>query len=207
VQSITPTHIEVLVDNSTDAPKKKNQKTPHGTWSVVVPHETPIQVTGEATPDYLHHGLMVRFTVEGKEKKQEAAETTHELTIVTAASHKPVRNESLVSLQPANQKQEAGRSVTGQLGHLHNNQWSVLAEGKTWHIELADDVKIKVAFTGSHFAKPGDKISVQGEMIHGKPGTCTANSVQVTLARPLTASKKQAASDSKNEKKERPAPQ
>ena len=92
VQSITPTHIEVLVDSSTDGPKKKNPKTPHGTWSVVVPHETPIQVSGEATPDYLHHGLMVRFTVEGKEKekKQEAAETTHELTIVTAASHKAI---------------------------------------------------------------------------------------------------------------------
>jgi hypothetical protein len=207
VQSITPTHIEVLVDSSTDAPKKKAPKTPHGTWSVLVPHETPIQVSGEATPDYLHHGLMVRFTVEGKEKKQEAAETTHELTIVTAASYKAISKDSSVSLKPAAQKQEAGRAVTGQLGHLHNNQWSVLAEGKTWHIELADDVKINVAFTGSHFAKPGDKISVQGEMIHGKPGTCTANSVQVTLAQPLTASKKQAASDSKNEKKERPAPQ
>ena len=47
-------------------------------------------------------------------------------------------------------------------------------------------------------------------MIHGKPGTCTANSVQVTLAQPLTASKhseKQAVSESKTEKKERPAPQ
>lgn len=207
VQSITPTHIEVLVDSSTDGPKKKNPKTPHGTWSVVVPHETPIQVSGEATPDYLHHGLMVRFTVEGKEKekKQEAAETTHELTIVTAASHKAISKDSSVSLQPANQKQETGRTVTGQLGHLHNNQWSVIAEGRTWHIELADDVKIKVAFTGSHFVKPGDKISVQGEMIHGKPGTCTANNVQVTLAQPLTASKssqKQAASEPKNEKKD-----
>jgi hypothetical protein len=127
---------------------------------------------------------MVRFTAEGKEKekKQETAETTHELTIVTAASHKAISKDSSVSLQPANQKQETGRTVTGQLGHLHNNQWSVLAEGKTWHIELADDVKIKVAFTGSHFVKPGDKIVVQGEMIHGKPGTCTANSVQVLRA-------------------------
>jgi len=129
------------------------------------------------------------------------------LTIVTAASYKAVHKDSLVSLEPATQKQETGRTVIGQLGHLHNNQWSVLAEGKTWHIELADDVKIKVAFTGSHFVKPGDKIVVQGEMIHGKPGTCTANSVQVTLAQPLTSSKKQPASDSKSEKKERPAPQ
>ena len=110
VQSITPTHIEVLVDSSADAPKKKNQKTPHGTWSVLVPHETPVEVSGEATPDYLHHGLMVRFTVEGKEKKQEAAETTHELTIVTAASHKPVHKDSR---SPLSQPRETGNGTNG----------------------------------------------------------------------------------------------
>jgi hypothetical protein len=195
VQSITPTNIEVLVDKPTDTDHKsgKNKKTPHGTWSVVVPHDTPIQVTGEATPDYLHHGLMVRFTVRGKDKG--ATETAHQLTIVTAASHKAVHEGSTAN-KPADklflasaQKQEAGRTVIGQLGHLQNNQWSVTADDKTWHIELADDVKINVAFTGSRFVSPGDKIVVRGEMIHGKPGTCTASSVQVTLAQPLNASK------------------
>jgi hypothetical protein len=195
VQSITATHIEVLVDKPTDADNKKgkNRKTSQGTWSVVVPHDTPIQVTGEATPDYLHHGLMVRFTVQGK--NEGATETAHQLTIVTAASHNAVQKGSTVSKPTDNasfasaQKQEAGRTVIGQLGRLQNNQWSVTADGKTRHIVLADDVKIKVAFTGSRFVSPGDKIVVQGEMIHGKPGTCTASSVHVTLAQPLNASK------------------
>ena len=193
VQSITATNIGVLVDKPTDADKKngKNKKTPHGTWSVVVPHDTPIRVTGEATSDYLHPGLMVRFTVQGE--GQGATETVHQLTIVTAASHKPANKGSTASqpvdkarLASAPQKQEAGRTITGQLGHLHNNQWSVIADDKTWHVELADDVQIRVAFTGSRFISPGDKIVVQGEMIHGQPGTCTASGVQVTLAKPLT---------------------
>ncbi len=44
----------------------------------------------------------------------------------------------------------------------------------------------KVALTGSRFVGPGDKIVVQGQMIHGQPGNCTATGVQVTLAKPLT---------------------
>lgn len=213
VHSVTAKRIEVLVDKPTDADKKggedktptdadkkdgenkkptdADKKTPHGTWSVIVPNDLPVQVTGEATPDYLHHGLMVRFTVQGKE--QGATETVHQLTIVTAASHKAHHKGSTASnpadTNPVSQKEEAGRTVIGQLGHLHNNQWSVMANGKTRHIELADDVKIDVAYTGSHFVSPGDKIVVQGEMIRGKPGTCTASSVQVTLAKPLDVSK------------------
>jgi hypothetical protein len=84
VQSITATHIEVIADKPTGADSKnaKSKKTPHGTWSVLLPHDTPIQVTGEATPDYLHHGIMVRFTAQGK--GDGATELVHELTIVTA---------------------------------------------------------------------------------------------------------------------------
>jgi hypothetical protein len=210
VQSITATHIEVLIDktdaddksdnktdnksdNKTNNKNGKNKKAPHGTWSVLVPHDTPVHVTGEATPDYLHHGIMVRFTVQGDGKA--AAETVHQLTIVTAASRKPV-HKGAAATKPADkapaadaQDGDAQRTVVGQLGHLHDNQWSVVADGKTWHIQLADDVKIKVAFTGSHFVSPGDKIVVQGEMIHGKPGECAASSVQVTLAKPLSPSK------------------
>ena len=196
VKSISATNIEVTVDEPTDDDNqpRKRKKMPHGTWSVIVPHDTPIQVTGEATPEYLHHGLLVRLTVEGKKPEQGAAETAHEMTIVTAASHKPVPKGSTGSkskdnAEPATQKEESGRTIIGQLGHFKDNQWSVISEGKTWHIELAEDAKIKVAFTGSKFVSPGDKIVVQGEMIHGKPGTCTANSVQVTLAKPLDASK------------------
>jgi hypothetical protein len=204
VQSITATHIELVVDKPTGADSKnaKSKKAPYGTWSVLVPHDTPIQVTGEAMPDYLHHGIMVRFTAQGK--GEDATELVHALTIVTAALHKPVSKGPTASkptsdgFAAAAKRQEAGRTVIGQLGHLHGNQWSVVADGKTWHVELADDVKIEVAFTGSHFVSPGDKIAVQGEMVHGKPGTCTASGIQVTLAKPLSASKdtKQHKSDS-----------
>ena len=193
VQSIAATHIEVAVDKPTGADSKSasGKKAPHGTWSVLVPHDTPVQVTGEATPDFLRYGLMVRFAAQGKD----AAELVHELTIVTAASYKPAAKGSTASkptdhaAPAAAQKQESGRTVIGQLGHLHDNLWSVIAEGKTWHIQLADDVKINVAFTGTHFVSPGDKVVVQGEMIHGKPGACSASSIQVTLAKPRSASK------------------
>ena len=114
---------------------------------------------------------------------------------MTVASHnrstrvrrhsKPADNASLASAPKAGNGTDGHRPTRS----FDDNQWSVIADGKTWHIELADDVKIKVAFTGSHFVSPGDKIAVQGEMIHGKPGICTATGVQVTLAKPLSASK------------------
>ena len=192
VQSATATQIEVLVDKPTDDDNGgKNKKAPHGKWSVLVPPDTPIQVKGEATPDYLHAGLMVQFTV--PQDAKEVTVTVHELTIVTAASRKYANKTSAASKPPvhaggdapASKAKSEGRTVVGQLGHLHDDKWSVITDSKTWHVELADDVKIKVAFTGSHFIKHGDKISVQGQMVHGKPGTCTASNIQVTLAEPL----------------------
>jgi hypothetical protein len=196
VQSATAAQIEVLVDKPTDDDNSgKNKKAPHGKWSVLVPPDTPIQVKGEATPDYLHAGLMVQFTV--AQDGKEGTATVHELTIMTAAARKYAHKNSTASKppvhaggdSPASKAKSEVRTVVGQLGHLHDDKWSVITDSKTWHIELADDVKIKVAFTGSHFVKHGDKISVQGEMVHGKPGTCTASDIQVTLAEPLKGAK------------------
>ncbi len=195
VQSATSKQIEVLVDRPSDRDNKdgKNKKAPHGKWSVLLPPDTPIHVKGEATPDYLHSGLVVQFTV--PEENKETVATVHELTIVTAASRKHAHRTPAASKpthgssdSAASAAKSEGRTVVGQLGHFHDQKWPVLVEGKTWHVELADDVKINVAFAGSRFVGNGDKITVQGEMVHGKPGVCSATDVEVTLSKPLSAS-------------------
>lgn len=195
VKSITATEIEVLVGKPADADSKNPKNKPHGTWSVAVPRHTPIHVSGEATPDYLHPGLMVQFTVSGRPQDQQAVETIHQLSVVTAASHGSAQTGSMANRSgekaapAAAKKQQEGKTIVGQLGHLHGNQWPVVASGKTRQITLADDVTIKVTLTGSSLVSPGDKIAVRGEMVHGKPGTCIANDVQVTLGKPLQGSK------------------
>jgi hypothetical protein len=54
---------------------------------------------------------------------------------------------------------------------------------------------IKVAFSNGHLIRAGDKIVVHGEAIPGRPATCIADDVQVTLAHPLSAKGKSKASE------------
>ena len=185
VQSITSTEIEMLVHPPADkgnAPADKgkpNKNAPHGKWTVLTHRDTPIHVTGEATPDYLHPGLMVQFAATGQ--AHEVKDQIHELSIVTpaqrtrhtgSAAAKPVSKGNAAIAPPAGSEPQ---KVIGQLGHLHDNKWSV--HGRQ---DRADRIgrrrEIAVAFTGSRHVKPGDKVVVQGEMVHGKrapqPATC-----------------------------------
>ena len=60
--------------------------------------------------------------------------------------------------------------------------------GKPLHFDLADDAKIKVAVDDRRLIAVGDKVLVHGEMM--RPGSCVADDMKATLAKPLSGPKK-----------------
>ena len=78
-------------------------------------------------------------------------------------------------------------TLTGRLDMFRDHKWSVHVAGKAMQIELANDAKIKVALSNGKLISVGDKVSVQGKMVHGKSGKCLADELKITLVKPLTA--------------------
>jgi hypothetical protein len=200
IQRVTPGQIEVLVDSPAKADQKaKNKNAPHGIWAASTPRSTEFQVEGEATPNYLRSGLLVQFSakVEGREIK----EPIHELTIISrargtthvaSAESKPVSKDNGPNATPLGSESS---KIVGQLGHTQGNKWLVHVGDKSYRIELADDLAIKVALSNRHVISAGDKIVIHGKAIHGKPGACIADDVEVTLAHPLSGKSKPKSSE------------
>jgi hypothetical protein len=200
VQRVTPTEIEVLVDPPAKGERTpKNKNAPHGTWTATTPRGTKFRVEGEATPDYLRSGLLVQVSakVEGREIK----EPLHQLTIISkgrATAHAPASPSKPAGKgngsSPATLGSESSQ-IVGQLGRTQKNEWLLHVGEKSYRIQLADDLTIKVALSNGHLISAGDKIVVHGEAIQGKPSTCIADDVQATLTHPLSAKGKPKASE------------
>ncbi len=183
-------------------PPKEAKETPQDTnWTVTTGSDATIRVVGDAKPDYLRAGQTVQFTAkideaEAKEKTVEIKDKIQEIKIITpirptrgtAPAHKKKSEDEGAASTPAEPQ-----AMVGLLGRLHEHKWPVRAAGKTLQIQLADDVKIHVDLTGPsarRLISAGDKIAVDGQIIRNKPGPCWASNVEVTLAHPLTATKK-----------------
>ncbi len=200
IQRATATQIEVLVDPpAKDDQKHKSKSAPHGTWTAATPRGTTFHVKGEATPDYLRSGLLVQLNakVEGREIK----EPVHEMTIISKAhptAHAPSSGTKSAGKGNGAKAAQLGSEpskIVGQLGHTQGNKWLVHVGDKSYQIELADDLAIKVALSNRHVISAGDKIVIHGKAIHGKPGACIADDVEVTLAHPLSGKSKPKSSE------------
>ena len=66
------------------------------------------------------------------------------------------------------------------------------------HFDLADNVKIKVSVHDGRLIAVGDKVQVHGEMI--RPGSVVADDMKVTLAKPLSGTKKKLSASVEKEK-------
>jgi len=141
---------------------------------------------------------MVQFN--GKPEGQEIKEPVHQLTIVSKSQPKHVMHSGS---KPANKASgpaaatsaSAPSPIIGQLGHTQADQWLVHVGEKSYRIQLADDLKIKVSLTNGHLISAGDKVVVHGEAVEGKPSTCIADDVQVTLTHPLSVKRKQVSAE------------
>jgi hypothetical protein len=184
---ISPVQIEMTVETATGSRT-------HGKWTISTQPSTKLAVTGETTRDFLRTGLLVQFLGEVGAKGQ-LKDPVDELTVVMSA-RKLAEDETTANPDDKDQdttpaaSDSQGPKLTGFLRPGHGNAWTVHMDNRDVQLKLTDDVKITVLLADGRHISPGDKISVQGKMYHGKPGACLADDVKVTLAKPLAAPKK-----------------
>jgi hypothetical protein len=156
--------------------------------------KTKLEISGSANPDYLRGGQFVEFA--GTVQDKEIVGKIKEITIMSlkGSSHAgsvPARTAAKKDTL-ADSFLDAGQvaKIIGRLGKFHDNKWSLQAGGKTYQVELADNVKIHVKLNDGHLITSGDKVTIKGKMIRGKSGVCVAEDIKVTLAQPLSGPKK-----------------
>jgi len=80
-------------------------------------------------------------------------------------------------------------TVAGQITAARNNKLTVNAGTASIKFEVTDDAAIDVKVADYSLARKGDKVSVQGKMMKGRPGMGEAASVKIELASPLSGGK------------------
>jgi hypothetical protein len=189
VLSISSSEIDVMVSPS----GKGHRRGPRGKWAVLTQAKTAFTVTGEAKADYLKPGLTVRFNAENAAGTETLQDKISELTIVALPHSKPQpapakKVQAATVKAPDLSDESAVTEVVGHLGRSSEKQWMVRARGKPLHFDLADDAKIKVSVHDGRLIAVGDKVLVHGEMT--RFGSCVADDMKVTLAKPLSGAKK-----------------
>jgi hypothetical protein len=144
------------------------------TWMISVLPPTKVELTGTATPDYLHPGQQVRFSGE-VEKGGEVKEKVNKLTIISPSPDSPP------GVFPP--------IVSGQITGVSGNKVTLRSGKVTVKIELGEEAKIDVKFSDGSLARQGDKVSVRGEIIAGRPGFGFASDVKIAAASPFTSGK------------------
>jgi RNase P/RNase MRP subunit p29 len=80
-------------------------------------------------------------------------------------------------------------TVAGQVTAARNNKLTVNAGTASVKFEVTDDATIDVKMADYSLARKGDKVSVQGRMMKGRPGMGEATSVKIELVSPLSGGK------------------
>lgn len=198
IEGIAPGRIQML--------SSTNQR-----WMVVTSPQTRIELSGTATADFLAAGMYVRFTAE-IDKQGNVKDKVSQLTIFSPSRQSPPgiqpagaageagaggEQEKLGAApgraeggkrhaKPGGGVQAGAYAVAGQIAGVQNGVFSVAAPGATLTIEVAEDAKIDLQVADLRFARQGDKISVQGKMVPGKPGLVQALYVKIEAAAPFS---------------------
>ena len=192
VQSASPTLIEMVVDPASKS--AVNKAALQGTWTITPQPGAKFQVTGETTRDFLRIGQLVQFKgslgpngqVKGKIDRLTvevvSPKSLHEAATAEAAAAKPKAKDQAKATDESPKVALAGRLIAGR-----ENSWTVRLDSRELRIHLADKAKIMVVMDHFRHVAAGDRITVRGVMLLGKPGVCMADDVKVTLAKPLPA--------------------
>ena len=191
----------------------KNQR-----WQVAFAPGATVHVTGTASADFLHSGLVVEFQAE-IDNHGVAQAKVGELTVTASGKEKP-----LGLFPPGGAGNDAG-DFGGQGGALGGNAGAAGKHGKsgrrqsprrrhvpyrrrtdgpqrqisaraghtTVQFELADEPKIGIDMADFNLVRKGDKVSIKGMAPPNRPGVAVARDVKIELAEPLTGPKKKTA--------------
>jgi len=82
--------------------------------------------------------------------------------------------------KPAPRPEETDVQVTGPVSSIRASRLVVSADGESIHAELAEDAKLVVNTSDLSFARPGDKVEIEGQMMKDRKGLARASSVSIT---------------------------
>ncbi|MBC7855582.1 MAG: hypothetical protein IAF94_19300 [Pirellulaceae bacterium] len=167
-----------------------------------------VTFSGTAEKSFLRPGMFVEFRAQVS-KKGVVAEPVASLTVFTPSEGRPpgvdpdgagggdgaLFNEPKDEKKPEPKAKKSTRlqaddtiyrvagaiSKVGRAGDL-----TVSAGGAQVKFNLAEDCKISVEVNDLSFVSIGDKITVDGWFLKGRPGEGAANKIEVTAANPLT---------------------
>ena len=206
IEAIGPGRIQLL-----------SSANPNQHWIVAILPQTKLVVTGTATADFLAARMYVRFTAEF-DKHGNVKDKISQLTIFTPSQDtylgvRPAEGGSETGAAAEQDKfgaaagggADGGKrhvkaggampagvySVAGQITGVQKGTLTVAVGGAALKIEVADDAKIDVRVADYRFARQGDKISVKGKMLPGKPGLGQAagGHVKIEAAEPFSGAK------------------
>lgn len=159
--------------------------------------KTKVQVSGEASADFLRPGIFVQLKAD-VDKRGVAADKVEELTIVTPSQqkmpgviHQPGGEGVNPDGFPAGKAAASGSAtVWGKVESYKKNKLQIQVDKGKVLLELSDNPKISLDLTDYTMARKGDKIKAQCLKIAGATGPLQAMQVKIELAGPLGEKKK-----------------
>lgn len=161
-------------------------------WVVQFQPGTRFVVTGTAKADYLKPGVVLQFKAD-LDDQDKAKDKVAEMTIVSAGSDNPLgvsggkgsktSNDDLGLLTSQDTK------ITGKIVSVTGKQVSLSAGKRTVTIELAAKPTINVLLSDRKLVLPGSKIRASGKATRAATPRMQADSIEVTLASPLSGKK------------------
>lgn len=160
---------------------------------------TYVQVLGEADPDFLRPGLLVRFSGE-LQGRGTMAEPVQELTIFTPREGYVI---GIYNDGDDPTRTDGPKLVAGRLKSIKNGKLIVVAGDQQIKAELAEQPTIKIDINDYSMAATGDEITVSG--LGFEQDKIEATGIEIQLAERLTSGKKKRTRPGKSEAKPRPA--
>jgi preprotein translocase subunit YajC len=184
IGAVAPGRIQVLSDSNEN-------------WIIALSPKTKVQVSGEASADFLRPGMFVQLKAE-VDKRGVAADKIEELTIVTPSQQKtpgvfskPGGEGVTPDGFPAGKAAAGGSStVRGKIASIKKNKLQIQVDKGMVICELSDNPKISIDLADYSMARIGDKIKAQCLKMAGASGPVQAMQVKIDLAGPLGEKKK-----------------
>ena len=184
IEAIAAGRIQVLSDSNEN-------------WMIALTPKTKVQVSGEASADFLRPGMFVQLKAE-VDKRGVAADKIEELTIITPSQqktpgvfHQPGGEGVNPDGFPAGKAAASGSAtVRGKIASYKKNKLQIQVDKGTVLCELSENPKISLDLTDYSMARKGDKIKAQCLKMAGAAGPVQAMQVKIELAGPLGEKKK-----------------
>lgn len=172
-------------------------------WVINVGPQTKVLVTGSAEPSYLHSGLSIKFTTELDKKGTAIPREIEQIEVFTASGKGSIGVYDSVNPDKPIRVPDDGKlyEVRTKVGSFkpESNELAVTINGKKVVAKTSANLAIKVESDDIGLAQEGDSIAVKGMQQQrpnpqqGQPGLVAAESVTVTLAKPLAGATKKKA--------------